>query len=363
MAHRRLVMEWNRNVPLAIERGLTLGMRTPVGCTLRTYPDWRISRSEAEARVAWIRSVTGGATGQAVVDLSAFAPPPRRPRTPRHVLEPAFVGFEWGSWTFGVEFEVFIPRGTTRSQLAEKLREAGIECTTEVYNHSTLPRWKLVTDGSLGNYNTGSELVSPVLSGPEGIRQVEVACRVLKEFGCKATKRCGFHVHVGARDLPLSFWKNTLRTYRNHETTIDGLVAPSRRLSINPYCRTLLNRFSERRLVEADTFQVLAPHYQPSDRYHKVNAQSFWRHGTIEFRQHQGTIDGDKAVRWIEFVLRLCQKSNVTVEDAPATLEGGSTLEGLMSWIGSPPELTSYFQHRSDRLASEDARTLRRLAA
>jgi hypothetical protein len=38
------------------------------------------------------------------------------------------------------------------------------------------------------------------------------------------------------------------------------------------------------------------------DRYQKLNLESLERHGTIEFRQHSGTVDAEKAVNWV----RLC---------------------------------------------------------
>ena len=37
------------------------------------------------------------------------------------------------------------------------------------------------------------------------------------------------------------------------------------------------------------------------DRYYKVNLQSLSRYGTIEFRQHNGTIDAEKILNWVSF--------------------------------------------------------------
>ena len=34
-------------------------------------------------------------------------------------------------------------------------------------------------------------------------------------------------------------------------------------------------------------------------RYRKLNMEAFWVHSTIEFRQHQGTLNADKAEHWI----------------------------------------------------------------
>jgi hypothetical protein len=40
------------------------------------------------------------------------------------------------------------------------------------------------------------------------------------------------------------------------------------------------------------------------DRFVKLNYQAFWRHGTVEFRHHSGTVDAAKIIKWVVF----CQK-------------------------------------------------------
>lgn len=40
-------------------------------------------------------------------------------------------------------------------------------------------------------------------------------------------------------------------------------------------------------------------------RYFKLNSQSYWRHGTVEFRQHSGTIEFEKIKNWLFFCARL----------------------------------------------------------
>lgn len=37
-------------------------------------------------------------------------------------------------------------------------------------------------------------------------------------------------------------------------------------------------------------------------RYFKVNLMSFQRHGTIEFRQHSGTVNATKIANWVRFL-------------------------------------------------------------
>ena len=42
-----------------------------------------------------------------------------------------------------------------------------------------------------------------------------------------------------------------------------------------------------------------------NDRYHKVNAESYRRHKTIEFRQHAGTTNYEKIINWVSFCGKL----------------------------------------------------------
>jgi hypothetical protein len=46
-------------------------------------------------------------------------------------------------------------------------------------------------------------------------------------------------------------------------------------------------------------------------RYCKLNLQAYYgAHGkTVEFRQHQGSIEGTKIINWIKFLLRMCTEA------------------------------------------------------
>jgi hypothetical protein len=213
--------------------------------------------------------------------------------------------------TFGAELECFLPIGMTHRAAAARIAaETGIECHAEGYNHYTRPTWKIVTDGSLGNYQRGAEIVSPILSGEEGIEALAKVCRALTDMGAKVNKNCGFHVHIGMRGESLDTWKNVIRAYAAFETQIDNLMPTSRRANNNCYCRSIaridhaaLERATD--LSGVDRAVDLRGAYDR--RYAKVNLQSYYRHGTIEFRQHSGTVDADKATNWVRFLLAMVE--------------------------------------------------------
>lgn len=95
---------------------------------------------------------------------------------------------------FGVEVEAY---NCTRERLARELADAGIEVAVEGYNHTTRSHWKLVTDGSLEGNNT-FELVSPILVGEAGLKELEKVCWVLELCDVKVNESCGLHVHIDA---------------------------------------------------------------------------------------------------------------------------------------------------------------------
>jgi hypothetical protein len=49
--------------------------------------------------------------------------------------------------------------------------------------------------------------------------------------------------------------------------------------------------------------------FDSESRYFKLNLTAYWRHQTIEFRQHSGTTDAEKAVHWIQLLLAFVEKA------------------------------------------------------
>lgn len=207
--------------------------------------------------------------------------------------------------TFGVEIEC---SNITIERAAEALRAAGLTASAESLNHTTRSYWKVVRDGSVEN---GCEVVSPVLSGEAGLAQVRIAAAALAGAGASANRTCGLHVHVGASDLSGKEILNIARRYNTHEAAIDRVMPVSRRGNNNSYCASVSNIM--RRVNELDAQTTVNPHdiCVRFDRYHKVNLYAFMVHGTIEFRQHSGTVNGDKIVNWIMFCVNFVEESRL----------------------------------------------------
>ena len=195
---------------------------------------------------------------------------------------------------FGIELEI---TGITQAKAVAALRAVGLEVSTPGYTHSTASTWKIVPDGSVHN---GFEVVSPILQGEAGLDVASVAINALKTASAKADRTCGFHVHFDASGLGVEELRTIVNRYAAFETQIDAFMPPSRRASANTYCKPVRSFINNSSFQEARNVSELAR--AQGGRYYKVNLQSLHRHGTIEFRQHNGIVDADRALNWIRML-------------------------------------------------------------
>jgi hypothetical protein len=207
---------------------------------------------------------------------------------------------------FGIEIEA---TNVAMSDVASALNAVGILCVVEGYNHATRNHWKVVSDCSISG-NQGFELVSPILQGENGLMQVALVGDTLERIGAKVNTSCGLHVHVDGRDLTVNSMSRICKMWLKYEDCFDSIVPASRRN--NQFCRAIRSKFASLevafdKLATATSIQGLtriinSDGYSSSSRYHKLNLESMVRHGTVEFRQHSGTVNGLKMVNWVKLV-------------------------------------------------------------
>jgi hypothetical protein len=211
--------------------------------------------------------------------------------------------------TYGVEIECYLPEGSTAADAAAAINArlgATGRCAAESYNHLTRDHWKIVPDGSLGDYARGIEVVSPVLRGEAGLEALSRVMDALEDFGCTVSRRCGLHVHVGVGPRRTDFFRRLLKAYAHFEPVIDSLMPPSRRASANLYCRSVTHiAFTAIDAAVSLSALIGLMSARAEARYHKLNLAAHRRYGTVEFRQHSGTLDATKARNWTLLCLRL----------------------------------------------------------
>lgn len=215
---------------------------------------------------------------------------------------------------FGIELEMLVP---DKHELARKLESAGIPIqlpgghgTHRVLENS----WKIVYDGSIerssGTYGwDGVELVSP----PSGnFEQLKIVCEVLKEVGAKANASCGFHVHHDISELKRKQIIRIYNFYNKYETYIDMIHKASR--ANNRFAKPVgniidrVNRCSTKSELLSEVAGQGRGGYYNNIRYYKINLRSFLYYGTIEFRQHAGTVSYEEITNWINFTHKIVER-------------------------------------------------------
>ena len=100
--------------------------------------------------------------------------------------------------TFGIEIEGLLPDDIIDR---ESIRIGSYHRGIQVPG---LPDgWTAEDDASIGCRSgfTGLEIVSPILRGESGLRQVIEVCQKLRSWGWVMRSTCGLHIHVGTRVL------------------------------------------------------------------------------------------------------------------------------------------------------------------
>lgn len=214
---------------------------------------------------------------------------------------------EYYGTTFGVEVE-FNRESLSRLErhMNAELEQHNISVAYEGYNHTTRNHWKLVTDASCG-----SELVSPVLQGNAGFRELKLVLQALNSFGItEPESACGVHIHLKPRNLTVEKVKNIYKRYAKYEREIDSWMPPSRRGNRNQWCYSIISNANAPAFeaYQGNSFGQLVASLPNTARYHKVNLNSLTRYGTVEFRQHSASTDYTKISNWIKFLIEFCEQ-------------------------------------------------------
>jgi hypothetical protein len=219
--------------------------------------------------------------------------------------------------TYGVEIECFVP---VAALVAENVQIGSYHAGRQIPG---MPEgWNAQRDGSIVPNLAGYapiEVVSPVLRGADGLRQIKAVLATLAAWGAKVNRTCGFHVHVG--------WQGTPETLRrlvclgaNFQTALFASTGTLARERGN-YCKPIKNSF---RGLRFDVTTYSAMGNIAGDRYHVINLANLFTANkpTVEFRGAPGTLNFGKIVAYVRMYLGLVEKAmtsrRATEWDAPA---------------------------------------------
>lgn len=199
-------------------------------------------------------------------------------------------------YTFGVEIECY---NVDARVFADRCVEKHISIANDIdrYNHDdSNNRYKIVSDLSIDGFR-GLECVSPVLSHETGYNSLQTVCDTLNRLNARVNRTTGLHVHVGG-DITPSQYLNTFVNYHWLENLVTSWLAPSR--ANNRYCRRLTTKPQILTCTSQNAIVATL-----GSRYYTVNPFAWSRHGTIEFRQHQGSTEYEKIAMWSRFCVKL----------------------------------------------------------
>lgn len=248
--------------------------------------------------------------------------------------------------TFGVEIEYV---GVERNVIINALADIGVKCVSEYYNHNTRKHWKIVRDGSVrhprGESYTG-ELVSPPLSGKRGLDKLRKVVDAIKMAGATVNNSCGLHVHVGVKDFTPNQIVAIPYRYGYLESKINKFMSHSR---INSqWASTVSKNYSG--IVESIRRSMTLYKYNfkkaanfSTSKHRKVNISSYHRHGTVEFRQHQGTVNSEMVCNWVQFCLHFVEH---VFNNVPQTKDLAlPAKKDLKLFNEIPEEVASYYKN------------------
>lgn len=207
---------------------------------------------------------------------------------------------------FGVELEFAATVG--RSTAARFLRDAGLDAMESGYTHAVTRGWKVLQDGSCGN-----EAVSPILTGEGGWESLRSATRALTAAGCQVTSACGTHVHHDVSDLTAIQLRQVLSNVRACQHALASYMADGRMR--RNWCQPISRHEWDAMFRNFDngTFRTVVHGSargcpfnarfcggsRCEHRYRDINLTPLLSYGTIEFRQHSGTLNAGKLKPWI----------------------------------------------------------------
>ncbi len=259
-------------------------------------------------------------------------------------------GGRFAARRFGVEIEF---TGTTRRAVLARIMEIEPTFPVEIqgYNHRVNSVWKLITDASVSRNSDGEglEAVSPILQGEEGYRQLGILLTAIVETGGKVDKTCGLHIHHDANDLTPAQVAKLVGLYVTNQHLMDQLVSRSRRAGAAYYCQPVNTDEHDRiqdtlKAGERITDRLVS-------RFKTINVMSYPKYGTIEIRQHQGTLASKKIIAWHQLGQAMV---HAAITGAEPTAPRFETLPELMDYLkasgGLTAEMAAYMLDRAEDL-------------
>jgi len=231
--------------------------------------------------------------------------------------------------------------------------------TTREHSNGLENVWISESDSSVTN-NIGRgmahEVISPIMVGQDGLSTVRRVMKSMFEAGARTNGSCGTHLTIGVRNSsarvrrmsPGNMARRIGRMVDAYNYFYEGafcrLVSPTRRNGAPEIQRLMRqgiidNDYGGQRIRYSssvpNTFGTGTKSHYSKMMQHLVgrgcvNLSGFAAHGIIEFRQHNGTLNGDDISNWAGLIQKLISwaindehiNNGCDIRSFPPTLNG-----------------------------------------
>ena len=227
----------------------------------------------------------------------------------------------------------------------------------------------------------GREFVTVPKAKDNLFQLVDTMCDFLKKKELTVNKSCGFHVHFDMKKENYQTVRKTFLVFSLFEDRLFDMLPPARRKS--RYCLPLKKNYkqffdrpaiNEQQKFERYWFDSDNNAYIDSEkrgkysqtRYVSINYHSLFFHGTLENRQHSGTINATKIKNWILLNHILIDFAKTTEMKRLLKLKGdlGTFIHIIQSYEKKYPvlaqhKLIDYVKERTSRFAQDKGEPLK----
>jgi hypothetical protein len=251
--------------------------------------------------------------------------------------------------TFGIEIECFLnqDRGAFvdnfNAMSSDDRKNQSIHYAPDSYGSWLNDKWILGYDGTVRSTAENQRSSVELTSCPIKFSELDSIKPIIKKLGgATVNKNCGFHCHIDAKDLSIKDVKKIMINYLIYEEVIAfmhpysrrwnaGYAASTRNVNTSQIDNAFRNATTNdliktiRRASNWERLFMSCSGFDP--RYVKLNIKGLYQYhtrtgapsgrtGTIEFRQHGGTVDQDKMIAWISFCYQMVESARYAKCDA-----------------------------------------------
>jgi len=217
----------------------------------------------------------------------------------------------------------------------------------------------IVTDGSLSE--TGFEINTNPANGDRYFQQIDEICNELDAESAVISKRCGFHIHLDAKDFSYYDLRKLIFLYSYIEPALFLIVPPVRRSS--DYCKpcghiysTALTdkknpKDSKQVIIDNIYKEVIPDRYEKYNlsRRHALNLHSWFYRGTVECRLMSGTKNALKIKHWSITWLNILDAAMKYKEKEILQFGKANSMDTLCWLLERHPETRLWLQQRYDK--------------